>query len=254
VQPNTQAHDKEYWITDLSSLADIIKGAKSSSPCTINIDMAGTTLGAPLPAPGLKLSAGITLRLSNGVLSLPPGCVLEVGPGAALELINMEISGQGSHEHGLVTVRGPGAVATLQQCRIRGQVIKDAQGSVKCDAVTVIAGARATLTDCSLTAAAGDGLSVRDAGSSASAADCVANGCGGNGYVVRLGGSLSAVLCTASMNKGAGFIALGNGSRLEAGPACKSSGEGARACQTACHCAPTALLSWQPVATCVQSS
>jgi hypothetical protein len=220
VQPS-----QEYWITDLSSLADIINGAQASSPCTINIDMAGSTLGAPLPAPGLKLTAGMTLRLSNGVLSLPPGCVLEVGPGATLELINMEISGQGSPEHGLVNVRGPEALATLQQCRIRALVRKDAQAGVSHDAVHVMSGGKAALTDCTLTAVAGDGLSVKGLGSSATAADCVANGCGGNGYAVRSGGSLSAMLCTASVNKGAGFIASGSGSRLEAGPACKSSGE-----------------------------
>jgi hypothetical protein len=209
-------------ISDVSSLANVFSAAKG----TISIDMGGRTVAASgtQATPSLTVQPGSSVSLSNGGLVLPPGCVLGVAPGAALELINMDISGQGAPGCGLMTVRGAGATATLQKCHVSST--NREKGSS--DAVLVAAGATAALKECSLTAAAGDGLSVRGEGSSATAASCVVNGSRGNGFVVRMGGRLSASLCTASNNRGAGFRATGAGSRLEAGAACRAFGNGAQ--------------------------
>jgi hypothetical protein len=219
LQPTTK---KEYHFSDLSTLADILSNSKG----IISIDMAGRTVAADSAqaTPNLTVKPGSSVRLSNGGLALPPGCVLGVGPVAALHLVNMDISGQGASDCGLVTIKGAGATASLQKC----QVSCSSRGQGSSDAVLVADGGKAALQDCFLTAAAGDGLSVKGAGSSATANSCVAHRNNGSGFAVRMGGLLSAALCTASNNKGAGFLATGAGSRLEAGPACRAFGNGAQ--------------------------
>jgi hypothetical protein len=184
--------------------------------------MAGSTLAtadSPAGAFDLVVGQGVKLCLSNGTLALPPGCSLVVMPGGSLEMLSMEVRGKGVPDQGLATVRGAGAVATLKKCQIHQQ---SSTGSC-CAAVLVSSGGKAGLIDCTFTAH-GDGLLVKDTGSSATAADCIASGCSGNGYAVQLGGQLAVITCTATSNKGAGFLATGHGSHLTTGPSCKAMG------------------------------
>jgi hypothetical protein len=96
----------------------------------------------------LAVAAGSTVQLYNGVLALPSGCVLMVNPGATLELNQVKISGRGTSGHGLVSIRGEGAVATMKGCHVEGT--RRLRGST--DAVLVADGGKATLEECTLTA------------------------------------------------------------------------------------------------------
>jgi hypothetical protein len=210
-------------ISDLAALAEILSTAEGTF---ISIDLAGKTVatGSTASAPDLTVKKGGKLCLSNGGLSMPPGCCLKVDPGAALELNSIRVSGQGMAGHGLVTVKGAGADARLTDCHVTGQ--GRTEGSS--DAVLVADGGTGSLVKCTLTAAAGDGLSVRGAGSSADATDCMTSKCRANGYAACEGGLLTATRCVASKNKKVGFLASGAGSTLQAGPACRAFGNGAQ--------------------------
>jgi hypothetical protein len=141
--------NKEYHITDLASLFAILSTAQG----TISIDLGGRTVAGRLwrAAQDLAVQPGRMLRLSNGRLSLPPGCVLRVAPGGSLELYSVEVHGQGAPGLGLVSIRGAGAGASLVKCRVHAT--PRMRGST--DAVLVADGGTATLKECTLTAAAG---------------------------------------------------------------------------------------------------
>jgi hypothetical protein len=228
---------QELCISDLSTLTELAVILRTAQGTIISIDLAGKTVAAGqgwipgYPTPDLTVREGSKLSLSNGGLAMPPGCCLRVGPGGTMELNSVSITGQGAAGCGLVTVKGVEADARLKHCHITCQdrsllPLFRTEGSS--DAVLVADGGTGSLNDCTLTAAAGDGLSVRGTGSSAAATDCVISQCKGNAYAVSKGGRLSAMKCTADSNRGAGFLASGAGSTLQAGAACRASGNGAQ--------------------------
>jgi hypothetical protein len=175
---------------------------------------------------------GLTLRLSNGGLALQED-MIEVAPGASLELYNMVISSDGvrdlghsdSEDRGVVYINGEGASAYMEHCTITAVAPaagEDQQPTIKCHAVLVAGGGRATLDSCTLEAATGSGLHVQGTNSRAFAIGCTAQRCAGDGFSAAGGARVTLQRCSALNNSGAGFCAAGSGARLVAGSLCKA--------------------------------
>jgi hypothetical protein len=185
------------------------------------VDLAGWTLGGKPPL--LKqfvTPAGIHVTLKNGSLDLQPGRYLEVGPGGKLRLEGVQIFGAGVPDMGLVHVVGEGASAVLNNCSVTcnlDQYSPVTGHQERCHAVVVTGGGQACLTNCTLSAASGDGLKVHGPRSFASADDCTAQHCGMSGFVVGDDtASMALKRCKSADNQGHGFVANGPGTVLTA--------------------------------------
>lgn len=206
-------------------------------PLTLEYDLGGKEkkIIPSNPASHLVLPHALTLRLANGHIILPPGCGVEVGPGATLELSNISLEGTDVTGSGLLTVRGRDASARLRKCDVmaaatehKPSLNRKGQRENWCHAVYVVEGGHAVLGGpdqyedrCFLSAEAGRGLSVEGAGSRASATYCKAEMCD-DGFAACDGGHLVLQGCEAHKNNRAGFYAEGRGSQLLAGHGCKA--------------------------------
>jgi hypothetical protein len=197
-----------------------VQQGTAGSRVTLEYDLCDLPLMVPCSAPPLVLPAGLRLHMASASIVLPEGCILEVGPGASLDLSSVLLTGGSAHDKGLVTVRGPGASAFLDQCTIRGASSDEG----RCHAVLVAEGGAATLDSCTFDAATGDGLRVEATGSTATAVMCTAASCAGAGYSASGGALLTAELSAADGNGSDGFSAAGPETQLKAGPECVAIG------------------------------
>jgi hypothetical protein len=182
----------------------------------------------------------MTLRLLNGTILLPEDAVLEVECGAALELVCVNITGEGARPRAFVHVTGKGSRAVLQQCTIVQMDTGDSDDTDSdnsydgdsddddsddywppVDGVRVSDGGTALLERCFISKATGRGLAVKGPSSSAYASQCIVEKCGQAGYAAWEGGRLTVERCVAVGNAGQGFISH-TGSYLLAGPGCRA--------------------------------
>lgn len=210
-------------ILTLEDLSQELKDVRRRKPqgtagaWDIELDLGGCTLSGPLAPPGLAVAKGARVRLANGALVLPPRCMVEVQQGCALELQGLSVSGEGVGQHGLVTVRGPGACALLQHCSVRGLGAGCRRTWKPRYAVLVCEGATAALRHCTLSAGQGQDLCVRGRDSRATVAHC--SGEAGQRQIFSHAGALLTMQeGQAHGDPQAGQASGGHGSEEQCGP------------------------------------
>jgi hypothetical protein len=200
------------------------QGQQNGIRVVLEADLGGRTLEAPTRTHQLLIPPGLKLRLLNGALHLPHSVIILVGPGAEVELERVDIRGRGIHEHGLITVEGAGASATLRQCAITGggeggTVTEQVHG------VLVAKGGQAVLQHCTIMKATKCGIHVQNKGSAAQVTSTMVQQCDEHGYLARGRGKLVLERSIAHSNGGDGFCADKRG-MLQAGPGCRSERNG----------------------------